>query len=123
MVPGDPIVAHVGSTVILPCWISPPENAEALEIRWYRQDFNNPVLLYNHGKIQDTQEESYRNRTSLTLRSDLSGGLKNGDVSLRLEKLRFQDDGLFHCYVSGESSYDSQEVVLKVTGKQASTPN
>ncbi len=122
MVPGDPIVAHVGSTVILPCWISPPENAEALEIRWYRQDFNNPVLLYNHGKIQDTQE-CFRNRTSLTLRSDLSGGLKNGDVSLRLEKLRFQDDGLFHCYVSGESSYDSQEVVLKVTGKQASTPN
>ncbi len=123
MVPRDPIVAHVGSTVILPCWISPPENAEALEIRWYRQEFNNPVLLYNHGKIQDTQEESFRNRSSLTLRSDQSGGLKDGDVSLRLEKLRFQDDGLFHCYVSGESSYDSQEVVLKVTGKQASTPH
>ncbi len=63
VVPGDPIVAHVGSTVILPCWISPPESAEALEIRWYRQDFNNPVLLYNHGKIQDIQE-CFRNRTS-----------------------------------------------------------
>uniref|UniRef100_A0A9J8A9R4 Butyrophilin subfamily 1 member A1-like n=1 Tax=Cyprinus carpio carpio TaxID=630221 RepID=A0A9J8A9R4_CYPCA len=115
-VPPDPIVAHVGSTVILPCWISPPENAEALEIRWYRHDqFNNPVLLYNHGKIQDTQEEPYRNRSSLTLRSDQSGGLKDGDVSLRLEKLRVQDDGSFHCYVSGEHSYDSEEVVLKIT--------
>ncbi|XP_016318499.1 butyrophilin subfamily 1 member A1-like isoform X3 [Sinocyclocheilus anshuiensis] len=116
VVPGDPIAAHVGSTVIVPCWISPPENAEALEIRWYRHDqFSNPVLLYNHGKIQDVQEEPYRNRTSLALRSDQSGGLKDGDVSLRLEKLTFQDEDSFHCYVSGESSYDSREVVLKIT--------
>ncbi|XP_026109090.1 butyrophilin subfamily 1 member A1-like [Carassius auratus] len=115
VVPPDPIVAHVGSTVILPCWISPPENAEALEIRWYRQDhFNNPVLLYNHGKIQDIQE-CYRKRSSLTLRSDQSGGLKDGDVSLRLMKLTFQDEGPFHCYVSGEHLYDSKEVVLKIT--------
>ncbi|XP_059356585.1 butyrophilin subfamily 1 member A1-like [Carassius carassius] len=116
VVPPDPIEAHVGSTVILPCWISPPENAEALEIRWYRPNqFSNPVLLYNHGKIQDVQEESYRNRSSLSLRSDQSGGLKDGDVSLRLEKLTFHDEGSFHCYVSGEHSYDSKEVVLKIT--------
>ncbi|KAK2913197.1 hypothetical protein Q8A67_001596 [Cirrhinus molitorella] len=115
VVPRDPVVAHVGSTVILPCRISPPENAEALEIRWYRQDkFNNPVLLYNHGKLQDTQEESYRNRTSFTLWSDQSGGLQDGDVSLRLEKLRVQDEGSFHCYVSGDTAYDGREVVLKI---------
>ncbi|XP_026109089.1 butyrophilin subfamily 1 member A1-like [Carassius auratus] len=121
VVPPDPIVAHVGSTVILPCWISPPENAEALEIRWYRQDqFNNPVLLYNHGKIQDIQE-CFRNRSSLTLRSDQSGGLKDGDVSLRLEKLTFQDEGLFHCYVSGEHSYNSKVVDLKITSPSDSS--
>ncbi|KAK2913200.1 hypothetical protein Q8A67_001599 [Cirrhinus molitorella] len=122
VVPPDPVVAHVGSTVILPCRISPPENAEALEIRWYRQDqFSNPVLLYNHGKIQDTQDESYRNRTSLTPQSDQSGGLQDGDVSLRLEKLRVQDEDSFHCYVSGESSYSSEKVVLKITAL-GSTP-
>ncbi|XP_048039403.1 butyrophilin subfamily 1 member A1-like [Megalobrama amblycephala] len=116
VVPRDEIVAHVGSTVTLPCWISPPEKAEALEIRWYRHDqFSNPVLFYQHGKIQDLQEESYRNRTSLTQWSDQSGGLKDGDVSLRLEKLRVQDEGSFHCYMSGESAYDSGKVVLKIT--------
>ncbi|XP_067256457.1 butyrophilin subfamily 1 member A1 [Chanodichthys erythropterus] len=116
VVPRDQIVAHVGSTVTLPCWISLPENAEALEIRWYRHDqFSNPVLFYKHGKIQDIEEESYRNRTSLTRCSDQSGGLKDGDVSLQLEKLTVQDEGLFHCYVSGESTYGSQEMVLKVT--------
>ncbi|XP_073692636.1 butyrophilin subfamily 2 member A1-like [Garra rufa] len=114
VVPGDPVVAHVGSTVILSCRISPPENAEALEIRWYRQDqFNNPVLLYNHGKIQDIQEESYRNRTSFTLWSDQSG-LKDGDVSLRLEKLTLQDEGPFHCYVSGDTEYGNRKVLLNI---------
>ncbi|KAK9971232.1 hypothetical protein ABG768_024606 [Culter alburnus] len=116
VVPRDQIVAHVGSTVTLPCWISPPENAEALEIRWYRHDqFSNPVLFYQHEKIQDLQEESYRNRSSLTRCSGQSGGLKDGDVSLQLEKLTVQDEGLFHCYVSGESTYGSQEMVLKIT--------
>ncbi|XP_073692637.1 butyrophilin subfamily 2 member A2-like [Garra rufa] len=122
VVPGDPVVSHVGSTVILSCRISPPENAEALEIRWYRQDqFSNPVLLYNHGKIQDIQEESYRSRTSFTLWSDQSGGLKDGDVSLRLEKLTLQDEGLFLCYVSGDTSYDSREVLLKITDQSDSS--
>uniref|UniRef100_A0A673KBJ6 B30.2/SPRY domain-containing protein n=1 Tax=Sinocyclocheilus rhinocerous TaxID=307959 RepID=A0A673KBJ6_9TELE len=70
-----------GSTVIVPCWISPPENAEALEIRWYRHDqFSNPVLLYNHGKLQDVQEEPYRNRTSLALRSDQSEDIQNHNI-------------------------------------------
>ncbi|XP_056316823.1 butyrophilin subfamily 2 member A2-like [Danio aesculapii] len=113
--PPGPVVAHVGSTVILPCWISPAQNAEALEIRWYRQDFQTPVLRYQHGNIQDEQEESFRNRSSLTPRSDLSGGLKGGDVSLRLEKIIIQDGGSFHCYVSGDSAYGSKDLELKVT--------
>uniref|UniRef100_A0A671SH49 Ig-like domain-containing protein n=1 Tax=Sinocyclocheilus anshuiensis TaxID=1608454 RepID=A0A671SH49_9TELE len=122
VVPGDPIAAHVGSTVIVPCWISPAENAEALEICWYRHDqFSNPVLLYNHGKLQDVQEEPYRNRSSLALRSDQSGGLNDGDVSLRLEKLRVQDEGSFHCEVSGDRKYDSKVVDLKITGESKTT--
>ncbi|XP_058637701.1 myelin-oligodendrocyte glycoprotein-like [Onychostoma macrolepis] len=120
VVPADPVEAHVGSSVILSCWISLPETAEALEIRWYRHDFNKPVLLYNHGKIQDVQE-CFRNRTSLSLRSDQSGGLKDGDVSLRLEKLTFQDEGPFHCYVSGDTVYDSKVVDLKITGESKTT--
>ncbi|XP_056316822.1 butyrophilin subfamily 1 member A1-like [Danio aesculapii] len=114
--PPGPVVAHVGSTVILPCWISPAQNAEALEIRWYRHgEFRNTVLFYQHGKIQDEQEESFRNRSSLTPRSDRSGGLKGGDLSLKLEKIIIQDEGSFHCYVSGDSAYSNAELKLKVT--------
>ncbi|XP_056316813.1 butyrophilin subfamily 1 member A1-like [Danio aesculapii] len=115
-VPPGPLVAHVGSTVILPCWISPAQNAEALEIRWYRHgEFRNTVLLYQRGKIQDEQEKSFRNRSSLTPRSDHSEGLKGGDVSLKLEKIIIQDEGSFHCYVSGDSAYGSKDLELKVT--------
>ncbi|XP_073763911.1 butyrophilin subfamily 1 member A1-like isoform X2 [Danio rerio] len=115
-VPPGPVVAHVGSTVILPCWISPAQNAEALEIRWYRHgQFSNTVLLYRHGNIQDEQEETFRNRSSLTPLSDLSGGLKGGDVSLQLETITIQDEALFHCYVSGDNGYDSAELELKAT--------
>ncbi|XP_051996203.1 butyrophilin subfamily 1 member A1-like [Xyrauchen texanus] len=123
VVPEDEIAGQVGSTVTLPCWISPPQNAEALEIRWYRpKHFNTPVLFYRDGKIQDVQEEHYRNRSSLGLRSAQSGGLKDGDVSLQLDKLTVQDDGVFHCYVSGDKTYDSQTVSLNVTAL-GSTPD
>ncbi|XP_051552848.1 butyrophilin subfamily 1 member A1-like [Myxocyprinus asiaticus] len=116
VVPEDEIVGQVGSTVTFPCWISPPQNAEALEIRWYRPEhFHTPVLFYRDGKIQDIQEEHYRNRSSLGLHSAQSGGLKDGDVSLRLDKLTVQDEGVFYCYVSGDKSYDSQIVALSVT--------
>ncbi|XP_055074355.2 butyrophilin subfamily 1 member A1 isoform X4 [Misgurnus anguillicaudatus] len=112
----DPIVGQLGSSVILPCWTSPPLNTEALEIRWYLpEQFKVPVLLYRDGKVQETQEEQYRNRSSLTLRSVQSNGLKDGDVSLRLENLRIGDAGVFHCYVSGDKSYDSQVVTLNIT--------
>lgn len=115
-VPPGPVVAHVGSTVILPCWISPAQNAEALEIRWYRHEtFRYTVLHFKHGKIQDEQEETFRNRSSLTPLSDLSGGLKGGDVSLQLEKIIIQDEALFHCYVNGDNGYGSAELELKVT--------
>ncbi|XP_065117985.1 butyrophilin subfamily 1 member A1-like isoform X1 [Paramisgurnus dabryanus] len=110
-----PIVGQLGSAVTLPCWTSPPLNTEALEIRWYLPErFKVPVLLYRDGKVQETQEERYRNRSSLTQRSVQSNGLKDGDVSLRLEDLRIGDAGVFHCYVSGDKSYDSQAVTLNI---------
>ncbi|XP_056620661.1 selection and upkeep of intraepithelial T-cells protein 1-like [Triplophysa dalaica] len=93
------IVGRLGSTVSLPCWISPPLNAERLEIRWYRPEgFNTPVLFYSDGKMQEVWEERYRNCSCLSRRSSQSDGLKDGDVSLRLENVTVQDDGLFYCY-------------------------
>ncbi|KAI7790739.1 putative butyrophilin subfamily 2 member A2-like [Triplophysa rosa] len=114
VLPGQ-IAGGVGLTVTLPCWISPQTDAGTLEIRWYRPErYDTPVLFYRDGKIQAVQEERYRNRSSLSRRSALSNGLKDGDVSLRLDNLTLQDGGVFYCYVSGDW-YDSQAVTLLIS--------
>ncbi|XP_062865231.1 butyrophilin subfamily 1 member A1-like [Trichomycterus rosablanca] len=111
------IRARYGSSVVLPCWLTPQLDAESMEIRWYRPEkYQTPVLFYQNRKLNyDVQEDIYRNRSSLTSRDAQSTGLKQGDISLQLENLNFQDNGIFHCYISGDRSYDSSTVNLLVT--------
>ncbi|KAI5088008.1 butyrophilin subfamily 2 member A2-like isoform X1, partial [Silurus meridionalis] len=105
-----------GSSVVLPCWLTPVTDAENLEIRWYRPDqFKNPLLLYQNRKVITDLVEMYINRSSLTLRNPQSAGLKQGDVSLRLDNIGLSDIGIFHCYVSGDKSYNSNTVKLSLT--------
>ncbi|XP_056613170.1 butyrophilin subfamily 1 member A1-like isoform X1 [Triplophysa dalaica] len=114
VLPGQ-IVGRVGLAVTLPCWISPQTDAGTLEVRWYRPErYDTPVLFYQKGKIQEVQEEGYRNRSSLSRRSALSNGLKDGDVSLRLDNLTLQDGGVFYCYVRGDWT-DNQAVTLNIS--------
>ncbi|XP_060773088.1 butyrophilin subfamily 1 member A1-like isoform X2 [Neoarius graeffei] len=110
------IIGKYGSSVVLPCWLSPEIDAETLEIRWYRPgQFTTPLLFYQNRKVNTDYQEMYRNRSSLTLRNPQSAGLKQGDVSLRLDNLGFSDIGIFHCYVSGDKSYDDNTVELSLT--------
>lgn len=107
-----------GSSVVLPCWLNPETNAEALEIRWYRPGhFQTPILLYKDRKIITDPQEGYGNRSSFTTRDSQSTGLKQGDVSMRLDNLVLSDIGIFHCYVDGEKSYDDNHVIVNFTGE------
>lgn len=108
-----------GSSVVLPCWLTPETNAETMEIRWYRPNqFSNPVLFYQNSKIiTKIQDILYMNRTSLTKRDSQSTGLKQGDISLRLDNLSLSDKGVFQCYVSSDKSYDDSSVTLRLTGE------
>uniref|UniRef100_A0A8C4E6Y1 Uncharacterized protein n=1 Tax=Dicentrarchus labrax TaxID=13489 RepID=A0A8C4E6Y1_DICLA len=102
---------------MLPCWLNPPQNAEGLEVRWYRNgNFDSPIMLYRAKKFQNvSQESSYRGRISFGLKDSASGGLKEGDVSLKLENARLQDVGDYSCYVSSDQGYDSATISLSVT--------
>lgn len=112
------IMGKYGSTIVLPCWISPETDAETLEIRWYRpEQFKNPILFYQNRKIITSFQEMYISRSSLTTRNSQSTGLKQGDVSLKLDNLGLSDIGIFHCYVSGDESYDENTVKLNLTGE------
>ncbi|KAM9528591.1 butyrophilin subfamily 3 member A1-like isoform 1-T1 [Salvelinus alpinus] len=109
-VPDAPITAWSGSSVSLPCELSPLFNAEPLEVRWYRPDNSySPALLYEDHKIQETPvDPRYRGRVSLT------GGMERGNVSLTLEKVTLEDRGEYVCRVSSEQWFDKASVFLTV---------
>ncbi|KAK3523483.1 hypothetical protein QTP86_033982 [Hemibagrus guttatus] len=110
------IMGKYGSSVVLPCWLTPNTNAESLEIRWYRPNqFKEPLLFYQDHKVITEFQENYKNRSSLTVRGPQSTGLKQGDISLKLDNLDLSDIGIFHCYVTGDTSYDSKTVTLNLT--------
>ncbi|KAM9528595.1 butyrophilin subfamily 1 member A1-like isoform 5-T5 [Salvelinus alpinus] len=111
-VPDAPITAWSGSSVSLPCELSPLFNAEPLEVRWYRSENSySPALLYKDHKIQETPvDPRYRGRVSLT------GGLERGNVSLTLERVTLEDRGEYVCRVSSEQWFDKASVFITVKG-------
>ncbi|XP_066517022.1 butyrophilin subfamily 1 member A1-like [Hoplias malabaricus] len=109
---GGVITGTVGSSVVLPCWLDPPLDVTALEVRWYRKAIANTILLYENQKI--SQAGKYINRSSLTIREPSSAGLKVGDISLKLENLNLLDEGTFTCFVTG-ATYGASDVTLNLT--------
>ncbi|KAM4612147.1 butyrophilin subfamily 2 member A2-like [Polymixia lowei] len=121
-VPRAPVSTRLGSTATLPCSLNPPENAELLEVRWYRGDqFDAPVLSYRERQFEyGSQQAEYVGRTSFGLISAKSDGLKAGDVTLNLANVRLQDTGEYTCYVSSDTGFDKAVVSLIVTQKGTS---
>ncbi|KAG5845028.1 hypothetical protein ANANG_G00134420 [Anguilla anguilla] len=67
------------------------------------------------GQLQDSsQDPRFRGRASFGSRGPEAGGLKGGDVSLRLENVTLEDEGEFQCYVSNDLHYEAERVVLNV---------
>lgn len=119
----SPVSVPLGHITTLPCWLNPPQSAESLEVRWSRKDsFESPVLLYRAKNFEDaSQDESYKGRVSFGFKDSASGGLKTGDVSLKLVNVTLGDAGDYLCHVSSEKHYDSAGVSLVVT-KIGSSP-
>lgn len=108
-----------GHTATLPCWLNPPQNAEGLEVHWYRGG-DSLILFYRGKKFEDTsQEASYVGRVSFGLKDAASGGLATGDVSLKLKNVTIEDAGEYTCYVSSDQSYDRATVSLQVIGESS----
>ncbi|XP_035985582.1 uncharacterized protein LOC105923000 [Fundulus heteroclitus] len=87
------ITAEHGENVILPC--RAPENERDGDVEWSRTDLESGqyVLMYRNGKVyQEVQSPSFRNRVDLQ-------DMKNGDVSLVLNKVTTDDTGTYECRV------------------------
>ncbi|KAI4890986.1 hypothetical protein NFI96_031381 [Prochilodus magdalenae] len=110
VVPDGVLSGQLGSSVVLPCIVSPALDCTSYEVRWHRpKDKHNPILLYKDLKIQEnTGDPRYRNRVSLI------GALGKGDVSLKLENLTLADRGEYVCYVNSVKWYDRGNMFLNL---------
>lgn len=108
----DPVSGWMGSSVILPCTLTPTLQ-DSLEVRWHRpNNYTTPVLLYQKQQIQQGPvDPQYQGRVSLT------GKLDKGDLSLSIENVTLADSGEFICFVSAvHQGYKEASVHLIVKG-------
>ncbi|XP_041946109.1 butyrophilin-like protein 3 isoform X2 [Alosa sapidissima] len=112
-----PVSAPEGSSVTMPCGLSPSSSAVPLQVRWHRPNaFRTPVLLYDNRRVQgEPADPRYRGRVSLV------GELEKGNVSLRLENLTLEDMGDYVCYAKSIKWYNEFSIRLKVR-VQGNTP-
>ncbi|XP_036439353.1 uncharacterized protein LOC118816862 [Colossoma macropomum] len=108
-VPDTSVSERLGSSAVLPCGLSPSLNAETFEVRWHKNDYSNPVLLYNDLKVQENAgDPQYRGRVSLI------GELQKGNVSLKLENLELADRGEYVCMVKSVTWYEWANINLTI---------
>uniref|UniRef100_A0A3Q1K796 Ig-like domain-containing protein n=1 Tax=Anabas testudineus TaxID=64144 RepID=A0A3Q1K796_ANATE len=109
-VAANPVVAVVGEHIILPCHLEPAVDARSMAVEWTRPDLKpRLVLVWRAGQKLNLDDEnpSYRGRTSL-----LTDKLKNGDISLKLFKVKLSDGGKYKCYVP-TLNRDSSSMTVK----------
>ncbi|XP_076586600.1 butyrophilin subfamily 1 member A1-like [Chaetodon auriga] len=94
--PSQPIVALIGEDIVLPCHLEPAMNAIKMTLDWARRDLNPRfVLVWRHGvELEREKHPSYKGRASL-----FTDELKHGNISLKLSKVKMDDEGRYKCFM------------------------
>ncbi|KAM5212283.1 LOW QUALITY PROTEIN: butyrophilin-like protein 3 [Hipposideros larvatus] len=99
MGPDKPVQVVVREDAVFSCFLSPKASAEAIEVRFFRDEFRAVVHLYREGKDQHhMQMPAYRGRTEL-----LKDSIAEGRVSLRLKNVTPSDTGTYGCWFSSQT--------------------
>ncbi|XP_051745023.1 uncharacterized protein LOC127509871 isoform X8 [Ctenopharyngodon idella] len=106
--PSGPVVAPLGSSVILPCYVDEPLLMEDLEVEWRRTDSKTLVHLFQDGESRpESQQQDYQDRAHF-----FTEHIKDGNFSLRLDNLRAEDEGEYTCTVHHQQ--ESGETVVQI---------
>ncbi|XP_058426762.1 putative selection and upkeep of intraepithelial T-cells protein 1 homolog isoform X3 [Marmota monax] len=112
-----PIVAPFGGEVELSCQLSPPQSAQHMEIRWFRNRYTQPIYLYEKGKIlYGEMTPMYVERTEL-----LKDAIEEGKVTLRIFNVDVDDDGQYHCFFRDGDFSEEDITEVKVTATSSDT--
>ncbi|XP_066579157.1 butyrophilin subfamily 2 member A2-like isoform X2 [Amia ocellicauda] len=107
VVPQIPLVASLGSNVVLPCYLTPEMSARTMEIRWFRDTFSNFIYQYADG--MGTEGSGYINRVTLFYQE-----LEKGNTSLLLKNVKISDQGTYKCHVSSHDWFEEPQLKLLV---------
>ncbi|XP_063757158.1 butyrophilin subfamily 3 member A2-like isoform X2 [Eleginops maclovinus] len=92
----QPIVAHLGSDIILACYLVPAVNVADLTLEWTRPDMDPRfVHVMRLGQeMVDKKHKLFEGRTSM-----FTDELKNGNISLKLSNVQLSDQGKYRCFI------------------------
>ncbi|XP_065326273.1 butyrophilin-like protein 10 [Pelmatolapia mariae] len=103
------IITVVGEDVILPCYLDSASDAVSKSLEWGRPDLD-PRFVHVWFEGQDhlvNQNPSYKGRTSLSTEK-----LKQGDLSLKLTRVKHSDNGRYRCFFPSESKESTVELLV-----------
>ncbi|RXN32925.1 butyrophilin 2 [Labeo rohita] len=110
--PSGPLVAPLGSSVVLPCSVDQLSSVEGLEVEWKRTDPDTLVHLFQDGETQTgVQQEDYQDRAHF-----FTEEIQRGNFSLHLDNLRTEDEGQYTCTVHSQEETGETKVEIKVDG-------
>uniref|UniRef100_A0A3P9CJY1 Immunoglobulin V-set domain-containing protein n=1 Tax=Maylandia zebra TaxID=106582 RepID=A0A3P9CJY1_9CICH len=95
--------------VILPCHLEPPSDAVSEILEWGRPDLD-PRFVHVWYEGQNhlvNQNPSYKGRTSLS-----TDKLKQGDLSLKLTRVKHSDNGRYRCFFPSEHKESIIELLV-----------
>ncbi|XP_059111845.1 selection and upkeep of intraepithelial T-cells protein 2-like [Peromyscus eremicus] len=106
-----PVLAPLGGALELSCQLFPPQHAQHMEIRWFRNRYTQPVHLYRNGiDLHGETTSKYVERTEL-----LKDAIGEGKVTLRIFNVTIDDDGPYHCFFKDGEFYEEHITEVKVT--------
>uniref|UniRef100_A0A3B4UBS8 Ig-like domain-containing protein n=1 Tax=Seriola dumerili TaxID=41447 RepID=A0A3B4UBS8_SERDU len=105
----QPIVAKIGSDIILPCHLEPAEDVAAKMLEWTRSDLDPRFVCVwrAHQELLDLKNPSYLGRTSL-----FTDELKHGNISLKLSRVKPADQGRYKCFIPNKEEESFLELVV-----------
>ncbi|XP_078020679.1 CD276 antigen homolog isoform X1 [Epinephelus lanceolatus] len=106
--PSKPILAMVGDDVVLPCHLEPAADVVAKTLEWARLDLNPRFVNVRRDGVALLQDQnpSYLGRTSLS-----TDKLRQGDISLKLSKVRLSDEGKYRCHIPNLGTSTAELIV------------
>ncbi|XP_051743948.1 butyrophilin-like protein 2 isoform X2 [Ctenopharyngodon idella] len=107
--PFGPLVAPLGSSVVLPCYVDEFLPMKDLEVEWRRTDSETLVHLYQDGKSRpEAQQQDYHDRAHF-----FTDQIQHGNFSLHLDNLRAEDEGRYTCTVYSQQDSGKTVITLK----------